>query len=257
MKLVRWLLIIVSLPLFALDADHVLWKKTPIPLEIPLKKELVVHFPQAIRIVDNEASNKLSILKIQDTLYIKGRELFKNKRLLVQLMPEDEVIVLSLSTKEKSTAIKPVEILLEPKEETSNSSQESPSNFDMNAITLTRFAIQSLYAPQRLLVIPDGIGRTPMQTRRQIPLFYGASIEARPLISWHGGTFYVTAVELKNLLNKEVIIDPRQMLGNWQTATFYPTNTLSPRGKEDTSTVFLVSDRPFNMALANTREYVR
>ncbi|HEM1529163.1 TPA: DUF3438 family protein, partial [Legionella pneumophila] len=95
------------------------------------------------------------------------------------------------------------------------------------------------------------------QTRKQVSLFYGASMEARPLISWHGGAFYVTAVELKNLLNKAVIVDPRQMSGNWQTATFYPTNTLAPRGKEDTTTVFLVSDRPFGIALASSREYVR
>jgi hypothetical protein len=96
-----------------------------------------------------------------------------------------------------------------------------------------------------------------MQTHKLISLIYGASLEARPLISWRGGSLYVTAVELKNLLKKEVIIDPRRMVGHWQTATFYPTNTLSPRGKEDTTTVFLVSERPIHEALASTREYVR
>ncbi|ARB90758.1 TIGR03749 family integrating conjugative element protein [Legionella longbeachae] len=244
-----------SIQSFALDAEHVLWDKTPIPLDLSLSEERLVHFPQAISIVDNEAGNKIAVLKVQDTLYLKGKDAFENKRLLVQLMPQGEVIILNLTVKEKVVAGKPVEILLDSKEETAT--QESANTFDVNAITLTRFAIQSLYAPQRLLVIPEGIGRTPMQTRRQINLFYGASIEARPLISWHGGTFYVTAVELKNLLNKEVIVDPRRMVGNWQTATFYPSNTLAARGKEDTTTVFLVSDRPFSTALANSREYVR
>ncbi|MBA2648194.1 MAG: TIGR03749 family integrating conjugative element protein [Legionella sp.] len=260
MKKFRWLLALVvtwSVQVFGLDAEHVLWDKTPIPIDLSLNEERLVHFPQAVSIVDNEAGDKISVLKVQDALYLKGKEIFENKRLLVQLMPQGEVIILNLSTKEKSDAIKPVEILLESKEEATNTSQDPANNFDMNAITLTRFAIQSLYAPQRLLVMPEGIGRTPMQTRRQINLFYGASIEARPLISWHGGAFYVTAVELKNLLNKEVVIDPRLMVGNWQTATFYPTNTLAPRGKDDTSTVFLVSDRPFSTALANSRGYTR
>ncbi|HAT1956930.1 TPA: TIGR03749 family integrating conjugative element protein [Legionella pneumophila] len=259
MKKFKWLLALMSLTgsiqSFALDAEHVLWDKTPIPLELSLNEERLIHFPQAISIVDNEAGNQIAVLKVQDTLYLKGKSDFENKRLLVQLMPQGEVIILKLSAREKISVGKPVEILLESKEETTT--QEPANAFDMNAITLTRFAIQSLYAPQRLLVIPEGIGRTPMQTRRQINLFYGASIEARPLISWHGGTFYITAVELKNLLNKEVIVDPRRMVGNWQTATFYPTNTLAPRGKEDTTTVFLVSDRPFSTALANSREYVR
>ncbi|MCE3045380.1 TIGR03749 family integrating conjugative element protein [Legionella sp. 16cNR16C] len=261
MRKFKWLLALMimtcSIQTFALDAEHILWDKTPIPLDLSLNEERLVHFPQAVSIVDNEAGNKIAVLKVQDTLYLKGKESFENKRLLVQLMPQGEVIILNLTTKEKIVANKPIEILLENKEESSNTTQESANAFDWNAITLTRFAIQSLYAPQRLLVIPEGIGRTPMQTRRQINLFYGASIEARPLISWHGGPFFITAVELRNLLNKELIVDPRQMIGNWQTATFYPRNTLAPRGKEDTTTAFLVSDRPFSTALAGSREYVR
>ncbi|MBA2656837.1 MAG: TIGR03749 family integrating conjugative element protein [Tatlockia sp.] len=256
----KWLVALMSLLVtiqsYALDAEHVLWDKTPIPVDLSLSEERLIHFPEAISIVDNEAGDKVAVLKIQDTLYLKGKSLFENKRLLVQLMPQGEVIILKLSAKEKISASKPVEILLEKKEEKTNP-QEPVNRFDMNAITLTRFAIQSLYAPQRLLVIPESVGRIPMQTRRQINLFSDASIEARPLISWHGGALYVTAVELKNLLNKEVIVDPRLMVGNWQTATFYPTNTLEPRGKEDTTTVFLISDRPLNTALANSREYVR
>ncbi|EHL31349.1 hypothetical protein LDG_6811 [Legionella drancourtii LLAP12] len=242
---------------FALDAEHVLWDKTPIHLSISLNEERLVHFPQAISIIDNEAGEKIAVLKIQDALYLKGKESFDNKRLLVQLMPQGEVIILNLSANEKITANKPVEILLENKEESNNNQPETANSFDINSITLTRFAIQSLYAPQRLLVIPEGVGRIPMQTRKKISLIFGASMESRPLISWHGGAFYVTAVELKNLLNKEVVVDPRRMVGNWQTATFYPTNTLAPRGKEDTTTVFLVSDRPFNEALATGREFVR
>lgn len=261
MKTAKWLLallaLIASQHALALNAEHVLWDKTPIPLELPLNEERLVHFPQAVSIIDNEAADKIAVLKVQDTLYLKGKETFQNKRLLVQLMPQGEVIILNLNVSDKAHDVKPVDILLEAKEDTTNPTQETSNPLDLNAVTLTRFAIQSLYAPQRLLVIPDGLGRVPMQTRKQISLFYGASIEARPLISWHGGSFYVTAVELKNLLNKEMIVDPRQMAGNWQTATFYPTNTLAPRGKEDTTTVFLVSDRPFSTALASGREYVR
>jgi integrating conjugative element protein (TIGR03749 family) len=257
MKKFKWLFALMSLSVqtFAFDAEHVLWDKTPIPIDLSLSEERLIHFPQAISIVDNEAFDNIAVLKIQDALYLKGKKPFANKRLLVQLMPQGEVVILNLSAKEKNAASKPVEILLENKgvEKTSHNA----SSFDLNIITLTRFAIQSLYAPQRLLVIPEGVSRQPMQTRRQITLFYGANIEARPLISWHGGGLYVTAVELKNGLNKDLIVDPRLMLGNWQTASFYPSNTLAPRGKDDTTTVFLVSDRPFHNALASSREYVR
>lgn len=257
MKKFKWLLalMVISSQSFAL-AEHVLWDKTPISLDLSLSEERLIHFPQTISIVDNEAQGNIAVLKVQDALYIKGKTPFENKRLLVQLMPQGEVIILNLSAREKITANKPVEILLGNKEEKADSG-EPTNSFDMNAVMLTRFAIQSLYAPQRLLIVPEGVGRIPMQTKRQISLVYGASIEARPLISWHGGALYVAAVELKNLLNKETIVDPRLILGNWQTATFYPTNTLAPRGSEDTTTVFLVSERPFHNALASSREYVR
>ncbi|HEM1528420.1 TPA: TIGR03749 family integrating conjugative element protein, partial [Legionella pneumophila] len=167
MKTAKWLLTLIALIssqyAIALNAEHVLWDKTPIPVELSLNEERLIHFPQAISIVDNEAADKMAVLKVQDALYLKGKEIFQNKRLLVQMMPQGEVIILNLSVNDKTHDMKPVEILLESKENT-NTSQEAVNPLDLNAVTLTRFAIQSLYAPQRLLVIPDGVGRVPMQT---------------------------------------------------------------------------------------------
>ena len=255
MKRFNWFLMVsvISTPLLAANTEHVVWDKTPIHLNLSINQERLIRFPQAVQVVESEAGQKVSVLKVQDAVYLKAVEPFSNKRLLIQLMPQGEVIILSLSANDKINATDTIEILLEKKEAT----QETKNNLDINAITLTRFAIQLLYAPDRLLVIPEGVSRTPMQTRRDIQLVHGASISAHPLASWHGGDFYVTAIELKNQLKQEVILDPRHIVGNWQTATFYPTNTLSGRGHEDTTTVFLVSDRPFNEAVQASREFVR
>lgn len=133
---------------------------------------------------------------------------------------------------------------------------EAP-NLDLNAISLTRFAIQSLYSPARLLVTPPEIMRTPMQTHRHITLVYGASMTATPLIAWKGGDLYVTVIELKNDLNKPVDVDPRQFLGHWQTATLFPTNHLQARGHANTTTAFVTSDKPFGEALLQNKEFVR
>jgi len=256
--MLKWALmaLLINQTAFAASMEHVVWDKTPIHLSLPINQDRLIRFPQAIQIIENEADKTMSVLKIQDALYLKAKDTFNNKRLLVQLMPQGEVIILSLSADKESNSTDPVEVLLE-KVESIQSAQSVESHVNINAITLTRFAIQSLYSPDRLLVIPTGVSRTPMQTRRDIHLIHGASVSAHPLISWHGGDFYVTAIELKNQLNQEIILDPRHIIGNWQTATFYPTNTLSSRGKEDTSTVFLISDRPFNEALQASREFVR
>lgn len=259
MKRFKWFLMLsfMSTQILAASTEHVVWDKTPIHLNLSLNQERLVRFPQAVQIIESEASDKISVLKVQDALYLKAKAAFSNKRLLIQLMPQGEVIILSLSADDKINAADPIEVLLEKEDATQPTPQDAKNNLDLNAITLTRFAIQSLYAPDRLLVIPEGVSRTPMQTRRDIQLVHGASISAHPLASWHGGDFYVTVVELKNQLKQEVILDPRHIVGNWQTATFYPTNTLSGRGHEDTSTVFLVSDRPFNEAMQASREFVR
>jgi len=211
MKRFKWLLILslMGSQLFAANTEHVVWDKTPIHLNLSLNQERLVRFPQAIQVVESEAGDKISVLKVQDALYLNAKEAFSNKRLLIQLMPQGEVMILSLTADDKINAVDPVEVLLEKIDAPQQTSQDTKNSLDLNAITLTRFAIQSLYAPDRLLIMPEGVSRTPMQTRHDIHLVYGASISAHPLASWHGGDFYVTAVELKNQLKQEVTLDPR------------------------------------------------
>lgn len=246
---------------FSAEVEHVLWKKEPIRIKLPLNEERVIRFPKAISVVDSELDEGMGIMKIEGALYLRADQAFSNQRLVVQLMPEGEAIVLSFSASDAFKDTTPVEVLL-PKEEGGPSSERqeglAPSGVDrINPVSLTRFAIQSLYSPARVVQAPEGVSRTPMHTYKNITLVYGASVLARPLISWTGNGLYVTAVELRNDLSKEIVLDPRQMIGEWQTATFFPTNTLSPRGKDSVTTVFLISDRPFGEALDAKEEFVR
>jgi integrating conjugative element protein (TIGR03749 family) len=147
----KWLFVLVSLcigtEIFALDTEHVIWDKSPIHLNIPLNEERLIRFPLAVSIVDNEASDAIAILKVQDVIYVKAKEPFENKRLLVQLMPQGEVIILNLSAKKEISESKPVEVVLEKTDE-ENTNSESANSFDFNDITLTRFAIQSYTPPK-------------------------------------------------------------------------------------------------------------
>ena len=266
----RWMLILLVLWVHGAQAmiqptQHAVWDKTPIPITLSLNQERLIRFPLAISIVDSELDKDIGMLKIQDALYLNARKPFTNKRLVVQLMPEGEAIVLSISASKEATDGAPIEILVpEQAEEPGPEIQENDAvppdakkSSEVNPVSLTRFAIQSLYAPARLLVTPPGVARSAMRTHKNIALVYGASILARPIISWQGGDLYVTAIELKNELKKKVVIDPHHLVGNWQTATFFPTNTLEARGNADTTTVFVVSDRPFGESLSQSQEFVR
>lgn len=130
------------------------------------------------------------------------------------------------------------------------------NHYDYNAVTLTRFAVQSIYAPKRLIETPEGLHRTPMQTEKHVDLFYGASVDAIPLASWRAGSLFVTAVELKNLLTHPINVDSKNIKGDWQTAALYPTNALPSRDKHETTTLFLVSSKPFDNALKGYKDFV-
>lgn len=261
------LLVFLTQVVMSSNVQHVIYDKAPIHILLPLNQERMIRFPLGISIVDSEIDDYVGVMKLEDALYLSPHKAFTNKRLVVQLMPMGEAIVLTLSSSMDATDLTPIKVLIggddTPDSDAKTSEAQSPEiapashNTDINAVALTRFAIQSLYSPERLLVTPEGVSRTPMRTYRHVPFVYGASVTARPLISWRGGELFVTAIELKNELNKAVVIDPRKLLGAWQTAAFYPTNTLPPRGSSVTTTVFVTSSQPFGEALALNREFVR
>ena len=265
-----WCLLLITSTLHAKPVEHVVWDKTPIRITLPLSEERLIRFPLAVSIVDSELDDESAgVMKAQDALYLNAHKAFTNKRLVAQLMPNGEAIILSLSASAEATNATPIEVVMadndtNPDEAPSSnappmeaSQPDVSQNTQINPVSLTRFAIQSLYSPARLLVNPPGVSRTPMRTHRNITLVYGASMTASPLISWRGADVYVTAVELKNQLNKPVVVNPQMLLGDWQTATFYPTNTVGARGSHDTTTVFVTSSKPFGEALADNREFVR
>lgn len=234
----------------AQTAQHLVWDKSPVQISLPLNQDRLIRFPKAISIVDSELS-EVSVMKIKDALYLNAHKAFSNKRLVVQMMPQGEAIVLNLSANPEAVDTAPIEIVIN---EASENPEVTEQSFEINPITLTRFAIQSLFSPERLLVTPPNVTRVPMQTTRYIHFMNGASVTARPLISWQANGLYVTAVELKNDLNKPVEINPKQFLGAWQTATLFPTNVLN---KHDITTALVTSSRPFNEALGMRQEFVR
>ena len=267
-------LVSLSNALMAQSVEHVVWDRTPIRITLPLNEERLIRFPLAVNIVDSELDDSTSVMKAQDIVYLNAHKPFKNKRLVVQLMPEGEAIILSLSSSAESSNATPIKVVMADNDvpnttvdavpnDSVSVPEDSPQNAttseqsQINPVSLTRFAIQSLYAPARLLVTPEGVGRTPMRTNRTITLVLGASVTATPLISWKGEDVYVTAIELKNQLNKALIVKPHMLLGDWQTVAFYPTNTLGARGNHDVTTVFVTSSKPFGEALDDNREFVR
>jgi hypothetical protein len=85
--------------------------------------------------------------------------------------------------------------------------------------------------------------------RDPVDLVHGGTVEAIPLVAWRANGLYVTAVKLTNRTDQPQILDPRDLRGAWLTATFQH-HRLLPKGDEaDTTAVYLISARPFDVSL--------
>ena len=152
---------------------------------------------------------------------------------------EDEVIIVDAANPDESVPASPGQ-------------PGSSAAGGWNYVTLTRFAAQQLYAPERLTRQPGSLFRAPVSLAA-VPLMRGGHIEATPLVAWRGGSYYVTAVRLNNLTGGTVDLDPRDLRGGWLTATFQHA-FLRARGLDsDNTAVYLVSSQPFNETLAEGR----
>lgn len=234
--------------------QHIVWNRKPIKITLPVGKERFISFPSEMKFGYNMNLLPASMLRVENnnkTLYLLAKRPFNTKRVQVKLV-NGEVILLDINAR-KYANDNPVDIIL-LSSKTLDSVQNNKNWAKINYVSLTRYAIQQLYAPQRLLKNKMNITRFPMEVNHIVPLFYDNSILVMPLASWRGRDLYVTALLVKNLLNQFIRLDPRLLCGNWKTASFYPKMALLPSGSPingDVSTLFVISDRPFFQAIQN------
>lgn len=260
-------LIRVTVPAHALasppasdTAEHVVWDQTPIAVVLPVGKERRVHFPGACQVGYDKTRLTDDILRVQNnngTLYFLAKKTFGEERVPVKCA-NGTIVLLDISAK-KIASTTPLSIVI-PDVPTVTSRATPPPAEDTNdtpttqlpvtPLALTRFAVQQVYAPPRLLTESEHMYRVPMHTANTIPLVWDGSFTAKPLASWRGGDYFVTAVLLKNNLPQPLTLHPHDWRGHWQTATFFPKNQLGARGEmTDQTTVFLVSNRSLSESL--------
>lgn len=238
--------------------EHVVWDKSPINIKLPLEKERMVVFQGPVKLVHNELEGFAIIQKTKDTFYIKALRDFAPKSVVVRVIPDGEIIKLNVSADASTMNKAPVMILSKDSRTTANDTVSTEAGIPINTITLTRFAIQSLYAPERVLEMPQGVGRVAMNTHKTVNLVSGGSVMAHPLLSFGGDGLTVTAIRINNLMSKTQEIEPDMLYGKWESIAFYPSNALAPRGRQgDETIVFVTSNKPFGDALNESQGYVR
>jgi len=193
---------------------------------------------------------RLRTQSINGTVYLLAHAPFGSNRLMVRELDSGQIYLFDVTAAEAGGATEPIQITVADDrrpEPDSVAANTNPGQAQPGYIKLTRFAAQQLYAPARLIKNPPGMVRVSV-TRDPVDLLRGGTIEATPLVAWRAGGLYVTAVKLTNRTEQPQTLDPRDLRGTWLTATFQH-HRLLPKGDEaDTTAVYLISARPFDVS---------
>ena len=230
--------------------ERIEWKGVPIRLELKTGVERIVRFPGPVRVGIPDALRPLfRIQSLEGTVYFLAHAPFDPSRIVVHATGNGQVFLLDVSASERHAAPPPVEVYVRvPVPESvvgGATGRQAPARHGY--VTLTRFAARQLYAPARLAQGRPGIVRVPV-IREPVALMHGGSVHAVPLVAWRAGSLYVTAVRLTNLSARARNLDPRQLRGTWLAATFQHNRLLPAGSNADTTAVYLVSARPFEIS---------
>lgn len=243
------------------ELERRVWDKRPIQVALPVNRERLVTFNVPVR-VELPPDLDASILRTQivadtssGTIYWTALKAFKSHRVQVQDIVSKNIYLLDIAASPVVRDSIRIDVAVpggkaEPLgQAVSSPNQPATDLASTDPVALTRMAAQQLYAPKRLLQLPDGVFPSPVRQDSTEALYHGAKVEATPVMAWRSGELTVTAVKLKNLTGAELILDPRNLRGRWQTATFQH-NLLLPQGSpRDTTAAYLISTAPFEEAV--------
>ncbi|MCP4968159.1 MAG: TIGR03749 family integrating conjugative element protein [bacterium] len=231
--------------------ERIEWKKAPIRLELVVGQEQRIEFPDSVKVgVPASVQGLLRTQSVNGTVYLLAHASFESNRLMVRELDSGYIYLFDVTATEEGDASHPIQIYVagtsKPDKDSATASSDA-GQVQPGYIQLTRFAAQQLYAPSRLLKDSPGIVRVPV-SRDPVDLLHGGTVEAIPLVAWRSNGLYVTAVKLTNRTNQAQTLDPRDLRGSWLTASFQH-HRLLPNGDEaDTTVVYLISARPFEVS---------
>lgn len=261
------------------DDTRRVWENRPLAVALPVGKEVRWIFPQDVTVqIPDEMTPKIKTL-VPDahTVYITATEKFSTARVLATGNKDGKVYILDVSAAANnlledmrledpallpaandSNLTKPTSRLIDTElpDQQDGTAQESPDDKPLNdppEIVLTRFAMQTLYAPSRLIPSSERISRAGNPTMpKAFPLMQstqGERFSFEAVGAWQGFGHYVTAVLVVNQSPLRVLVDLTKVRGNFTHVTAQH-HYIGPKGDlTDRTTLYLISDKPFNEAV--------
>ena len=241
-------------------AERVKWVQgEEIILELATSKERKVVFPEKVRFaVKQKYSSMFKHSLLDSSFYITPVSSFNSEKLTLQGLESGRFYILEASVSPSSTKsdddlIVHNEVAKSPQSNVSKNRIPGQS-VNVTPIDLVQFASQHLYAPDEALIEPKtGIRRVAINQAAIPNLYRGGEFEATTLASWVGGGTYVTAVKLTNQTKNIVEFNPCNIRGDFYSSTPQFLSAFPAGSSKDFTVVYIISKRPFDVAVKSRR----
>lgn len=267
----RPLLLLCLLMVSGLTQAVELMKWERIPLQIPLTvgQERIVFVNKNVRVGFPPSLNgKVRIQSNGGAVYLDAREAFPVTRIELQSKENGEVILLDVSAVPGKVTREPVKLVYDGEVATATASDRQSVSGDAGSssksttpdaqsgsaparkppklsaplpVVLTRYAAQSLYGPVRTVEPVPGISPVSLKLPSSITtLMPGEPVSVTPMAAWSLLGDSVVALQVRNHSADKVVLDPRELQGQFETATFQHRWLGRAGTPEDTTVVYLV-----------------
>jgi integrating conjugative element protein (TIGR03749 family) len=250
------------------------WERIPLAVPLVIGQERIVFVDQNVRVgMPRTLTGKLRVQSTGGALYLLATEEIPPTRLQLKNISSGEIMLVDIAAiapKATQQTLEPVRIV--PGEEhsprygqqrlasrpTSGSNpvpREREQSQDLDTedqsssrtetpvpVVLTRYAAQMLYAPLRTVEPVAGIRQVNLNRGLNLStLMPSMPVEATAMGSWRMDGYWVTAIKLRNLSLQELHLDPRDLMGDFTTATFQHPGLGAQGNPSDTTTLYLVT----------------
>ena len=241
---------VLLLPIPLASAVEILrWERLPLAVPLQVGQERVVFIDRNVRVgLPASLQGKLRVQSAGGALYLLASESIAPSRLQLQDADDGTLILLDIAAepaKARQPALEAVKIV-EAERPAPHDPTEAPAPRPAPPtplpVALTRYAAQSLYAPLRTVEAVSGLGAVPLPGDLNLDsLLPELTLSYHALAAWRLEDLWVTAIRLRNRAPRWIELDPRQLQGDFVSATFQHPD-LGPKGDAtDTTVLYLVT----------------
>jgi len=247
---------VLLLPIPLANAVEILrWERLPLAVPLQVGQERVVFIDRNVRVgLPASLQGKLRVQSAGGALYLLASESIAPSRLQLQDADDGTLILLDIAAEPAKAgqpaleAVKIVEAERPAPREMVEASAPRPAPPTPLPVALTRYAAQSLYAPLRTVEAVSGLGGVPLRGDLNLDsLLPELTLSYQALAAWRLEDLWVTAIRLRNRAPRWIELDPRQLQGDFVSATFQHPD-LGPKGDATNTTVLYLVTRGRGLA---------